>query len=62
MTTDDAKPIIRTLRDALIEARPYVFGRTPTPDSPQRDWRSETAEAILERVDGAIAEAEEVLS
>jgi hypothetical protein len=62
VTTDDAKPIIRTLRDALQDARPYVFQRIIPPGHPERDWRAETAESTLERVDGAIAEADEVLS
>lgn len=62
MTADDLKPILRTLRDALQEARPYVFGRVVPADTPGHDWRSETAAEVLERVDGAIAEADEVIS
>lgn len=41
---------LERLREALREARPYVFNRTQGDD-----WRAETARSILERVDAALA-------
>jgi len=60
--TTALNPVLRTLRDVLMDARPYV--------ADSRDWSrsvgdrtgAEGAELVLERVDGAIAEADEVLS
>jgi hypothetical protein len=43
------------LEEALREARPYVFGRIYPPGHPARDWRAETAESVLARVDVALA-------
>jgi len=37
--------------DALIEARPYVYSRMQESD----DWRSETAQSVLSRIDLALA-------
>jgi hypothetical protein len=39
------------LRNALVEARPYVFNRTQ-----RDDWRGETARDVLGRVDAALEE------
>ena len=62
MIDSDAKAILRTLRDALLESREYVADwttadRRAAASSAQRD-----ANELLERVDGALAEADEVLS
>lgn len=62
MTTDDAKPIIRTLRDVLVDARPFVEQVTDQYDALLLGANRERAAAVLERVDGAIAEADEVLT
>lgn len=62
MTTDDAKPIIRTLRDVLLEARAFVQAETAPPPMRPAAWLAAHAGETLERVDGAIAEADEVLS
>lgn len=62
MTTDDAKPIIRTLRDALMEARPYVEQLTDKYDALLLGVKHGRMSDLLERVDGAIAEADEVLT
>jgi hypothetical protein len=42
------------LRSVLREARPYVFGHVLPPTHAEFDWRSETAENVLSRVDAAI--------
>ena len=62
MTTDDAKPIIRTLRDALLETREYVADYTTADKADATHSAQRDANTLLERVDGAIAEADEVLS
>lgn len=49
----------KQLREALVEARPYVFQRIFPPGHPDRDWRSETAESILVRVDEALGKQPE---
>jgi hypothetical protein len=54
---DLRRALERTL-DALKEARPYVYTRMQESD----DWRSETAQSVLSRVDPAVREAEAVLS
>jgi hypothetical protein len=62
MIDADAKAIIRTLRDALAESRGYVVDWT-TADAADAEHKAQRkANAILERVDGAIVEADEVLS
>jgi len=53
---------IRTLRDALLEARAYVYNPAAQATAERQPWREETAAGVLERVDGALAEADEVLS
>jgi len=58
---DEALAVARALYAALMEARAYVFGRTLPPGHAERDWRSETAAGVLERVDGALADAGELL-
>lgn len=62
MTTDDAKPIIRTLRDALMEARAYVYQRHETFSAALLEAPTAIAAELLETIDGALAEADEVLS
>ena len=62
MTTDDAKPIIRTLRDVLLETRRYVELEATLANSGMGKPGSGDARGVLERVDGAITEADEVLS
>lgn len=47
---DAALERLAAARDALVEARPYVFGRTA-----DKDWRGETAKGVLGRVDFALA-------
>jgi hypothetical protein len=43
------------LAEAAREARPYVLGRVLPPGHPERDWRAETAEGVLARLDSALA-------
>lgn len=62
MTTDDAKPIIRTLRDVLADARAHVEVAEVHFRGLLLESRAEDAAEVLERLDGAIAEADEVLS
>lgn len=58
----DAKAIIRTLRDELLEARPYVEAVTDKYDALLLGQKHEKATATLERVDAALVEADEVLT
>lgn len=62
MIDDDAKAIVRTLHDALLEARGYVELESRLGNLGEGTVVGNPAAAILERVDGAIAEAAEVLS
>lgn len=62
MTTDDAKPIIRTLHGVLLEARPVVIRATTLSDAEAPAGSRSAAAELLERLDGAIAEAEEVIA
>jgi hypothetical protein len=59
---DDAKTIIRTLRDALLDVRGYVAERDEAFRAALLEGPAERSGELLERVDGAIAEAHEVLS
>jgi LmbE family N-acetylglucosaminyl deacetylase len=43
---------------ALREARPYVVQQIIPPGHPDRDWRAETAENVLQRVDAALGKVE----
>jgi hypothetical protein len=43
VTTDDAKPIIRTLRDELVVARAYIYGYTHVGPTGELDWRATQA-------------------
>jgi hypothetical protein len=50
-----AEARVKELKEALREARPYVFNRvTPNND----EWRSQTATGVLSRVDAALARDE----
>lgn len=62
MIDDDAKAIIRTSRDVLIVARPHVEEAEGWYRSLLLEPEAQDAAEVLERVDGAIAEADEVLS
>lgn len=62
MIDSDSKAIIRTLRDALVDVRGYVAEREETFRAALLVGPAERAGDVLERVDGAIAEAEEVLT
>lgn len=62
MTADDAKPILRTLRDVLLEARAFVVMRHEQAAALLLAPEVERYAELLERVDGAIAEADEVLA
>ena len=62
MIDADAKAIIRTARDALLEARSYVLARHDAQTSLLLGREADVSRELLERVDGAIAEADEVLT
>ena len=62
MTTDDARPIIRTLRDVLLEARGLVAAAAGQWPSGATRRQASAAGELLERLDGAIAEADKVLA
>ena len=62
MIDADAKAILRTLRDELVEAREYVADWTTADKRDAQHKSQRRANALLERVDGAIAEADEVLT
>jgi len=59
---DDAKAIIRTQRDVLMEARPFVAAVMDKYDALLLGVKLWATEELLARIDGAIAEADEVLS
>lgn len=62
MTDDDNTTLIRTLRDVLMEARLYVFAECEASLRDSDSRRTRNAAVMLERVDAAIVEADEVLT
>jgi hypothetical protein len=44
---------VRRLREALVEARPYVYNRTMSGGG--ENWREQTARDVLGRVDAALS-------
>lgn len=62
MTDAAMQSLLREIRDLLIGVRPYVAGATTPRGSHVSTSANIVAEMLLERIDGAIAEADEVLS
>lgn len=52
----------RSLYDALMSARPYVYNRLCEHRAERRPAATETAELVLDAVDGALADATELLA
>lgn len=62
MIDDDAKAIIRTARDVLQDVREHVVAAESYYDARLLENDAKDAAEVLERVDAAIVEADEVLS
>lgn len=59
--SSELRTVGRNLYHALLAARPYVAALLPLAGPPELERHADAADAVLEQVDGALAEAADYL-